>query len=135
VPTVRRDPFDLLGLAIAVLLALVVGVFSGAVTTFTHRQWLVQAGPVPLPFGIVAGLVVLVCVVAGFRLAFGAPVAVAAAVGFLAAIGVLALPGVGGSAVVLNDTLGWSWAIAPVVVSVAVLVWPRRVSGRALRRA
>jgi N-acetyl-1-D-myo-inositol-2-amino-2-deoxy-alpha-D-glucopyranoside deacetylase len=134
VQTVRRDPFDLVGLAVAIVLALVVGGFAAAVTTFVHRQWVLQLGPVPIPLGLIAGLLILLCVTAGFRLTFGRPVALAAGIGAVAAIGVLALPGAGGSAVVLGDALGWTWAIAPVVLAVVVVLWPAARVGRAPAR-
>jgi len=125
-----RDPLDIVGGVIAVVLAVVVGAFAGVVTTFTHRQWVVQAGPVPLPFGLVAGLAVILAVVVGFRLAFSSrAVALGGAAGAVAAIGVLALPGAGGSAIVLSDPLGWTWAIAPAVLSIAAVLWPARRSG------
>lgn len=130
-PSDRRDPFDLLGLGVAVVLALVVGVFAGGVTTFVHRQWVLPVGAVPVPIGLLAGTAILVCVTAGFRLAFGRPVAVGSALGTVLAIGVLALPGAGGSVVVLGDALGWAWAIAPTVLLVLVVVWPGARAGRA----
>jgi hypothetical protein len=109
------------GTVVAMVLAAAVGVFAGAITTFTHRQW-----PEPLPWGVIAGVAVIAAIVAGFRIVFDSRlVAGAAAVGALAAMSLLALPGAGGSALVLDDAIGRVWAFAPTVVSAIVLAWPR----------
>jgi hypothetical protein len=124
-----RDPLDLVVGVVAGLLALIVGGFTGVVTTFVHRQAVAMLGPVPVPLGLVAGLLIIAAVVAGFRLAFSSrAVGLAAAAGAIAAIGVLALPGAGGSALVLGDALGWTWAVAPAVVVVLVLLPPWRAT-------
>ena len=69
----------------------------------------------------------IVATVTGFRLVFDSRViAAAAAVGVAAGIAVLALPGIGGSVLVADDPVGWIWAVAPVLLSVTVVAWPRR---------
>jgi N-acetyl-1-D-myo-inositol-2-amino-2-deoxy-alpha-D-glucopyranoside deacetylase len=113
------DRATLLTLAVAAVFAFAIGAAVGFVTTFTHHQY--------APWGLMAGLLVIVAAVTGFRLVFDSRViAAAAAVGVLAGIAVLALPGIGGSVLVTDDPLGWIWAIAPVVLSVTAVVWPRR---------
>jgi hypothetical protein len=115
----RIDRATALTLALASVFAVAIGVAVGFVTTFTHHQY--------VPWGLIAGLVVIAALVAGFRLVFDSRViAAAGAVGVIAAIGVLMLPGVGGSVLVLDDPIGYAWAIAPPVLSAAVVAWPRR---------
>ena len=116
------DRATLVTMAIASLFAFAIGAAVGFVTTFTHHQY--------APWGLVAGLVVVTALVAGLRLVFDSRViAAAGAVGVILGIGVLALPGVGGSVLVFDDTLGWIWAIAPAVLAGAVIAWPRRRIG------
>lgn len=109
------------GTAIGVVLAIMIGLFTGTVTTFVHRQW-----AHPIPWGLIIGLAVIACVIAGFRLVFDSRViAAAAAVGVLGALSILALQGPGGSALVIDDDLGWTWVIGPTVIAAIVLAWPR----------
>ncbi|MGN6325177.1 hypothetical protein [Pseudolysinimonas sp.] len=111
---------------IASVFALVIGGVVGLLATFAHAQW--------APWGLVAGLAILVCLVAGFRLVFASRiVAAAAAVGFVVAGALLALPGAGAPILRLDGPAGWIWAVAPVVLAVVVLAVPWR--GRASARA
>ena len=106
---------------IGVILALIVGFFVGVVTTFVHRQW-----AEPIPWGVIIGLAIIACVIVGFRLVFDSrTIAAAAAVGVLGALAILTLPASAGSALVLDDGVGWTWVIAPVVIAVVALAVPR----------
>jgi hypothetical protein len=119
----RIDRAAALTVALASVFALAIGVAVGFVTTFTHHQY--------VPWGLVAGLVVIVALVAGFRLVFDSRViAAASGVGAIAAIALLTLPGVGGSVLVLDDPIGYIWAIAPPVLVAGVVAWPRRGRSR-----
>lgn len=101
------------------MFAFAIGMAVGFVTTFTHRQY--------VPWGLVIGLVVIGALVAGFRLVFDSRViAAAAAVGVVGATGLLVFPGAGGSVFVLDDVYGYIWAIAPTLLAVAIVAWPRR---------
>ena len=114
----RIDRAGALTIALACLFALAIGVAVGFVTTFTHHQY--------VPWGLVAGLVVIVALVVGFRLVFDSRIiAAAAAVGVVGAIAVLTLPGVGGSVLVFDDPIGYIWAIAPPLLAAAAVAWPR----------
>jgi N-acetyl-1-D-myo-inositol-2-amino-2-deoxy-alpha-D-glucopyranoside deacetylase len=115
----RLDRATALTLALASVFAIAIGAAVGFVTTFTHHQY--------APWGLVAGLVVITALVAGFRLVFDSRViAAAAGVGVLAGIFLLLMPGIGGSVLVVDDPYGWIWAIGPALLVVAVVVWPRR---------
>ena len=102
---------------IASVFAAIIGVGVGLITTFTHRL-------LP-PVGLIAGLLIVGALVAGFRLVFDSRiVAGAAALGVLVAIAVLALPGAGGSVVVSNSVLGYIWVLGTPLIAATVVVWP-----------
>jgi N-acetyl-1-D-myo-inositol-2-amino-2-deoxy-alpha-D-glucopyranoside deacetylase len=115
----RIDRAAVLTIVLASVFALTIGVAVGFVTTFTHRQY--------VPWGLGAGLVVVLALVAGFRLVFDSRIiAGAAGLGVLAAIARLTLPGAGGSVLVFDDPIGYIWAIAPALLAAAAVAWPRR---------
>jgi hypothetical protein len=69
--------------------------------------------------------VVIAAVVGGFRGVFDCwAIAAAAALGAIAGTAVLMIPGAGGTAFVIGDALGYAWAAAPTLLSVAVVAWP-----------
>ncbi|MBI5161361.1 MAG: hypothetical protein HY996_08110 [Micrococcales bacterium] len=112
---------------VAVLLAVIVGLFVGGITSFTHRQWPLSLGSVRLPLGLLVGIAIVAAVVIGIRLAFRSRiVALGAAVGVLAAIAVLASRGPGGAVVILQDWVGWTWVIAPAAIAAVTVTRPRR---------
>lgn len=112
------DRAAVLTTAVAAIFALAIGVAVGFVTTFTHRQF--------PPGGVIAGLVVVIALVLGFRLVFGSRIiAAAAAVGVIGATVILMMPGAGGTAFVVQDPIGYVWAAGPTLVSAAVVAWPR----------
>jgi hypothetical protein len=107
------------------LFALVVGGVAGVVTTFTHAQL--------APWGLVAGLAIVVALVLGFRLVFESRVVGAAAgLGFVVGTVLVALPGAGSPMFALDGPLGWIWAIAPALLIVAAVAppWPGRARDR-----
>ena len=108
--------------------ALAIGIAVGFITTFTHHA-------LP-PWGLVAGLAIVVALVVGFRLVFDSRViAAAAAVGVVGATGLLTLPGAGGVGLRRStDPIGYVWAIAPTVLSVIVLDLAERRAASGGRR-
>ncbi|WBU38126.1 hypothetical protein [Homoserinibacter sp. YIM 151385] len=114
----RPDLANAAALALGAVAAALVGLAAGAIATFVHRQW--------LPLGLIAGLLVVACLLTGFRVVFDSRlVAGAAALGVLGASGLLALPGAGGSVLVADSVEGYVWAIGPTVIALVVLAWPR----------
>jgi hypothetical protein len=110
-------------IALASLFAFVIGVAVGFITTFTHRG-------LP-PWGLVAGLAIVVAVVLGFRLVFASRIiGAAAAVGVIGATALLMLPGAGGTAFVIGDPIGYAWAVGPTVLSAVALAWPNPAARR-----
>jgi N-acetyl-1-D-myo-inositol-2-amino-2-deoxy-alpha-D-glucopyranoside deacetylase len=117
------DRATLITIVLASVFAFVVGVATGFVTTFTHHQF--------APWGLVAGLTVVVALVAGFRLVFGSRViAGAAALGVIASTAVLALPGAGGTVLAPTDPIGFSWVFGPAVLALVVVFWPSHSRSR-----
>jgi N-acetyl-1-D-myo-inositol-2-amino-2-deoxy-alpha-D-glucopyranoside deacetylase len=117
VSSVTTDRAAILTTAVASVFAFAIGVAVGFVTTFTYRQ-------LP-PIGLIAGLAVIVALVTGFRLVFHSRViAAAAAIGAVGAGALLMLPGAGGTALVVEDPLGYIWAAGPILLSAVAVAWP-----------
>ena len=117
------DRAAIVTVALASLFAFVIGVAVGFITTFTHRG-------LP-PWGLVAGLAIVVAAVLGFRLVFSSRIiGAAAAVGVIGATALLMLPGAGGTVFVLDDPVGYLWAAGPTLLSATALAWPNPVAGR-----
>lgn len=103
---------------LGVAFALGIGFGVGVILTFTHR--------LSAPWGLALALVIVVALIAGFRLAMGGRLhAAAAAIGLVAASALLALPGAGGSVLVVDDVLGYGWALAPALIAAIVIAWPK----------
>ena len=104
--------------ALSCIFAASAGIVVGVITTFTHGQL--------SPWGLVAGLLIVAALVAGFRLVFGSRVVgAAAALGVVAASVVLTLPGAGGAALVLRGAVDWAWLLGPAILSTIVVASPR----------
>jgi hypothetical protein len=116
------------------LVAFLVGVLYGTIATIGHRHAL-QVGEVPIPWGVVAGLVGVGALLVGIRMvAGGRAAAIAAAVGVVGTVALLSLPGPGGSVLVADGVVGMVWAVGPAIVAVLVVAWPS-LPPRVARRA
>ena len=117
------DRASIVTIVLASLFAFVIGVAAGFITTFTHRG-------LP-PWGLIAGLAIVTALVLGFRLVFSSRIiGAAAAVGVIGATALLMLPGAGGTVFVLDDPLGYAWAIGPTVLACMALLIPYPVARR-----
>ncbi len=102
----------------ASVLALMTGALAGAIGTATHQS-------IP-PFGIALALLMVLCLLGGFRVLFASRLtAAAAAVGVLGAVAMFSGSGPGGSVLVPATDLGYWWTFGPAVVAFVVLAWPR----------
>jgi len=101
----------------------VVGLVYGALGTIGHRHTLVL-GEVVIPWGLVAALAGVACLVVGLRIVVGRWSAAAAGLGVITAVGLLSLPGFGGSVLIVGDLLGTVWAVGPALIVVLVIAWP-----------
>lgn len=112
---------------LTLVLAAVVGAAVGFVLTFTHRQYVVEAAGLDLPLGVVAGLAIVAALLVGMRLVFADRVVpLAGGAGVVLASALLALPAANGSVLVLDDPVGYAWALGPALLTVVVVVWPAR---------
>lgn len=119
---------------VTLVLAFATGAAIGFVLTFTHRQFLVEVGPVTIPLGLLGGLAIVAALIAGMRLAFAErPAPMAAAAGVLVGAGILVLPGNNGSLYVDTDPIGYVWVLAPTVLAIAIIAWPSREGSRRTR--
>lgn len=101
------------------------GLFAGALLTAAHQATADVAG-IPVPWGIIAGLLIVGCLLIGLRIVFESRiVALVAAVGFIGAAALLALQGAGGSVIVPDNPAGYAWTFGPVLVATVVLAWPK----------
>ncbi|WP_136707902.1 hypothetical protein [Agromyces sp. H66] len=106
-------------------LALVVGIIYGSVATIGHRNEL-RLGELVIPWGLVAAIVGVLALLVGIRLVAGGRLAaIGAAVGIVGTVALLTLPGRGGSVLITGDVIGTIWAVAPALVAVLVIAWPR----------
>jgi N-acetyl-1-D-myo-inositol-2-amino-2-deoxy-alpha-D-glucopyranoside deacetylase len=115
-----------LSLAVAAVLALVLGAGIGALGTIGHQF--------ATPVGLVLSLVAVTGLIGGLRLLFdGRLLPLAAAIGVLGAEALLATPGMGGSVLIPSNLAGYTWTIGPVLIAVVALGWPR-IERRGRRR-
>lgn len=116
------------------LVAGALGLFAGALLTATHQASVLVAG-VPVPWGLIAGLVIVTALLVGLRIVFESRVvALAAGIGFLAASALLALQSSGGSVLVPDNIAGYVWTFGPVLIGTIVLAWPKLARPAALAR-
>lgn len=107
------------------LLAFAAGAGIGLVLTFTHRQYVVEPFGLPVPLGLIGALAIVAGLLVGIRLGFGDRVAVLlAGAGVVAAATVLAFPVGAGSVLLLDDPIGFGWAIGPAVITLGAVLWP-----------
>lgn len=111
----------------AIVLAAMIGFFVGAILTAAH-QATVEVGPLVVPWGIVAAVLITAALLVGLRIVFPTRwVAAAAAAGILGASALLSLGSGGGSILVPDNLTGYVWTFAPVLIAALVLGWPRAV--------
>jgi N-acetyl-1-D-myo-inositol-2-amino-2-deoxy-alpha-D-glucopyranoside deacetylase len=107
------------------LVAAALGLFAGALLTAAHQASVEIVG-IPVPWGLIAGLLVVAALLLGLRIVFESrTVALAAGIGFLAASALLALQSAGGSVLVPDNVAGYAWTFGPVLIGTVVLAWPR----------
>lgn len=106
------------------LVALALGAGVGIISTFVHRQYVLDLW-VPIPLGAIAGLAITGALLIGLRLVFSSRImAVAGAAGALVAVLILSLPGSSEPVVVVNDLLGIGWVSGILVIAALVALVP-----------
>ena len=112
------------------VVAFLVGLAYGALGTVGHRAVL-RVGEVAIPWGLAAALIGVAALLLGIRLVAGGRAAAAAAgAGIVVAVAVLTLPGPGGSVLIVGDLTGTIWSVAPALIAVLVVAWPKLPSPR-----
>ena len=105
--------------------AAALGLFAGALLTAAHQATVVVGG-VPLPWGIIAALLITAALLLGLRIVFDSrTVALVAGVGLLAASALLAIQSSGGSVLVPDNIAGYVWTFGPVLIGTVILAWPK----------
>jgi hypothetical protein len=105
-------------------LLFIVGLIVGTVGTIA-QQSSVTVFSISLPFGIIASLLAVACLLVGLRLVNdGRSQVLAAAVGVVIPVVLFSLKSAGGSVLVPNDLLGYIWIFGPPVIAIIVLGWP-----------
>lgn len=112
-----------------IAVAAVIGLVFGALGTVGHRHT-ITIGDVPIPWGIVAALAGVACLVIGLRVVVDRWAAAAAGLGVIAAVALLSLPGFGGSVLIAGDVRGTVWAVGPALIVVLVIAWPNLATVR-----
>ncbi|MDQ0575951.1 hypothetical protein QFZ29_002174 [Agromyces albus] len=118
------------GRVTALIVAFVIGVVYGAVTTVGHRNdW--RLGDLAIPWGLVVALAGVTGLLLGIRLvAGGRGAAAAAAAGVIGVTALLTFAGSGASVLVAGDLVGTVWSIAPAFIAVLVVAWPKLPTSR-----
>lgn len=110
---------------VTIIFAVLIGAFAGALLTAVHQATF-PVGDVPVPWGIVVAVLITAALLIGLRLVFGTRIVPAATgAGLLAAAALFSLQTAGGSLLVPANTAGYVWTFAPVVLGLAVVLWPR----------
>lgn len=110
---------------IGIVLAFLVGLAYGAIGTVAHA-WAPSVLGIALPVGLVLGILGVAMLLVGLRIVLGDRLAAsAAALGAILMIGILLLESTGGSVLIPQGIAGMVWTIAPGLIAVLVVAWPK----------
>ena len=117
-----------------IVLALVAGVIFGAVGTIAH-SFVLTAGPVKLPLGLLLALIGSGALLIGIRAIADRWAALAAGLGMFGIVMVFSGVGPGGSILVPDTWMGVVWTFATPLMTAVVVAWPVLRARRPLSRA
>lgn len=118
-------PETFLGKVLLFMSALAMGLLVGSITTFVHQNTVTIFG-VEIPWGLILGLVAITGFLIGLRLlAPSRLVVLIAGLGIIGMIFLLTQESPGGSIVVPNNVWGVVWAVAPTIVALIIVAWPK----------
>jgi N-acetyl-1-D-myo-inositol-2-amino-2-deoxy-alpha-D-glucopyranoside deacetylase len=124
-PVAFSDQHPLARFVVATLAA-IIGVCIGALLSVYNQSTAPIAGQ-QVWVGVVAAIAISAAILAGLRLAFDSRIVAAfAAVGMIVIVGLLSALGNGGSVLIPWNGPGITWQIAPTVIGLVVVAWPRR---------
>ena len=111
--------------AFPLVLAVLTGVAFGALGTAAHQATIVVAG-IAAPWGAILAIAGVATLLVGLRVEFRNRVApLASAIGVVLTVSLFSFRSPGGSVLVPNNALGVVWSLAPAVLAIVVLCWPR----------
>jgi len=117
------------------IVGLALGVVFGILGTVVSQSSVSILGYFDLPYGLIIALAGVTLLLVGLRLVLPSRVgAILAAVGVVGALGILSQPSAGGSVLVPANIMGYIWILAPSIIALVVLAWPR-LRGKARQNA
>ncbi len=118
-------PETMLGKVLLIISALAMGLLVGSITTFVHQNTVTIFG-VDIPWGLILALIAITGFLIGLRLlAESRLVVLVAGLGIIGMIFLLTQESPGGSIVVPNNLWGMVWAIAPTLIALIIVAWPK----------
>lgn len=118
------------------IVGLVLGVVFGIMGTVVSQSTVSIFGYFELPYGLVIALVSVALLLVGLRLVLKSRIgAIFAAAGVVGALGILSQPSPGGSVLVPANVQGYVWILAPSIIALIVLAWPRMARRSAVAHA
>lgn len=101
------------------------GLLVGSITTVAHQN-VVTVWGIDIPWGMILSLIVLIGFLVGLRMVVqDRLIVLCAALGIIGMVFLLSLRSVGGSVLVPNNLLGTIWAVAPTLIAIVVVAWPK----------
>jgi hypothetical protein len=117
------------------IVGLALGIVFGILGTVVSQSSVSILGFFDLPYGLIIALAGVTLLLVGLRLVLPSRIgAILAAVGVVGALGVLSQPSDGGSVLVPANIMGYVWILAPGIIALIVLAWPR-LGGKAAQHA
>jgi N-acetyl-1-D-myo-inositol-2-amino-2-deoxy-alpha-D-glucopyranoside deacetylase len=113
-------------IALSVVGAVIGG--GAAALASVYNQTTAKIFGIELWSGTIIGILLIAALLVGFRLAFGTRVvAFWAAVAMIVIVGLFSVQSAGGTVLIPLTPSGIVWAVAPLLVGLAVLLWPLRM--------
>ena len=117
------------------IVGLALGIVFGILGTVVSQSSVSILGFFDLPYGLIIALAGVTLLLVGLRLVLPSRIgAILAAVGIVGALGILSQPSGGGSVLVPANIMGYVWILAPGIIALVVLAWPR-LGGKAGQHA
>jgi hypothetical protein len=106
------------------VLMFLLGALIGSAGTVAQQSTVTIAGW-PAPWGLAVALIAVGCLLAGVRLVTdGRLMTLVAAVGIVAPILLFSLPSAGGSVLIPGNPYAMVWAVGPILIAAAAVLWP-----------
>lgn len=126
-PSGRPQPAEhWLAGVITAIAALAIGAAAGAMLTVYHQSS-VAIETVSVPLGLIVAIALVAALLAGLRVVFDSRLmSLCAAVGVVVVVdGLFSTRSVGGTVLVPGNGIGIAWLLAPIIIALVVLAWPK----------